>query len=60
MWKDPIVEEIRKQRLKIESDCGNDFGNIFKMAMKIQEKITSGLVSKPALRRPTETTSEIR
>ncbi len=39
MWKDPIVEEVRKQRLKIESDSGNDFDKIFKKAMKIQEKI---------------------
>lgn len=21
MWKDPIVEEVRKQRLQIETDC---------------------------------------
>ena len=25
MWKDPIVEEVRKQRLKIEADSGNGF-----------------------------------
>lgn len=39
MWKDPIVEEVRKQRLKIEGDCGNDFNKIFEMAMKTQEKL---------------------
>jgi len=58
MWKDPIVEEVRKQRFKIETDCGNDFDKIFEQAMKIQKKITTVLISKPALQQSTGTTSE--
>jgi hypothetical protein len=49
MWKDPIVEEVRKQRLRIEADCGNDFDKIFEQAMKTQKKFKSRLISKPAL-----------
>ena len=57
MWKDPIVEEVRKQRLKIEVDCGNNFDKIFEQVMKTQEKLRSRLISKPALRKkPTKTT----
>lgn len=60
MWKDPIVEEVRKQRLRIEADCGNDFDKIFEQAMKTQEKLTTRLISKPALQKEsTETTSEV-
>ena len=59
MWKDPIVEEVRKQRLKIEVDCGNDFDKIFEQAMKIQKKIITRVISKPAHRQSTEPISEI-
>lgn len=59
MWKDPIVEQVRKQRLKIEADCGNDFDKIFEQAMKIQEKIATKLVSKPAHQQSTETISDV-
>ena len=51
MWKDPIVEELRKQRLKIEADCGNDFHKIFEQAMKTQQKFATRLISKPALQK---------
>jgi len=47
MWKDPIVEEVRKQRLAIEAECGNDFEQIFEQAIEIQKKIPARLVSKP-------------
>ena len=47
MWTDPIVEEVRKQRLKIEAECEDDFARIFEQAMKIQKKITANLASKP-------------
>jgi hypothetical protein len=60
VWQDPIVEEVRKQRLKIEAECGNDFDRIFKQAMKIQKKFANRLISKPALqKKSTETTSVI-
>jgi len=48
MWKDPIVEEVRKQRLKIEADCKNDFDKIFEQAIEIQKKFSDKLVSKPS------------
>ncbi len=51
MWKDPIVEEVRKERLKIEAECGNDFDKIFEQAMKMQKKFATRLVSKPVPRR---------
>ena len=48
MWKDHIVEEIRKIRLKIEAECDNDFDKIFAQAIEAQEKLANRLVSKPA------------
>lgn len=58
MWKDPIVEEVRKHRLKIESDCGNDFDKIFEQAMRIQEKFATRLISKPVSKESTEIASK--
>lgn len=48
MWQDPIVEEIRKQRLKLEADCENDFDKIFEQAIETQRKFEHRLVSKPS------------
>ncbi len=48
MWKDHIVEEIRKIRLKIEAECDNNFDKIFAQAIETQEKLANRLVSKPA------------
>jgi hypothetical protein len=48
MWKDPIVEEIRRIRLNIEAECDNDFDKIFAQAIEAQEKLANRLVSKPA------------
>jgi hypothetical protein len=48
MWKDPIVEEIHKIRLNIETECDNDFDKIFAQAIEAQEKLVNRLVSKPA------------
>ena len=48
MWKDPVVEEIRKIRLKIEAECDNDFDKIFAQAIKAQGKLSKRLVRKPA------------
>jgi len=60
MWKDPIVEEVRKERLRIEADCGNDFDKIFEQAMKLQKQFAARLISKPALQTESiETTSEV-
>ncbi len=58
MWQDPIIEEIRKIRLKIEADCGNDFNQIFVQAMKLQEKMANRLIVKPSKKpKPTLTTA---
>jgi len=48
MWKDPIVEEIRRIRSNIEAECDNDFDKIFAQAIEAQEKLANRLVSKPA------------
>ena len=48
MWKDPIVEEIRAIRVKIEAECNNDFNKIFAQAIEAQRKLSDKLVSKPA------------
>jgi len=37
MWKDHIVEEIRKIRLKIEAECDNNFDKIFAQAIEDHE-----------------------
>ena len=39
MWKDSIVEEIRRIRLNIEAKCDNDFDKIFAQAIAVQEKL---------------------
>jgi hypothetical protein len=48
MWRDPIIEEIRKIRLPIESDCENDFDKIFAKAIQVQVNFTDRLVSRPS------------
>jgi len=50
MWQDPIIEEIRKIRLKIEADCENDFDKIFAQAIQFQKKFANKLVSKPIIK----------
>ncbi len=60
MWKDPIVEEIRKIRLKIEAECDNDFDKIFAQAIQFQKEFTNRLLFKPTIEpEPTLTTSHI-
>ncbi len=43
MWKDPIVEEVRKERLKIEEECGGTFEGIAADARKVQESVKERL-----------------
>ncbi len=38
MWKDPIVNEVRKVRMEIEQECGNDLERIFAQAIEIQKQ----------------------
>jgi hypothetical protein len=47
MWKDPIIEEVRKIRLTIEEECHGNSEEILRHAMEIQKKYSDRLVSKP-------------
>ncbi len=60
MWKDPIVEEIRKIRLKIESECDNNFDKIFAQAVKAQKELSNRIVRKPGNNSQYSTTAAIR
>ena len=46
MWKDPIVEEVRKIRQDIEEENGNDFDRIFSSAIEIQKQHKERVVSR--------------
>ncbi len=52
MWKDPIVEEVRKERLKIERECGESFEGISAMALKVQETVKERLADKRPVQLP--------
>jgi hypothetical protein len=52
MWKDPIVEEVRKERLKIEQECGNSFKGISARALEIQEKVKDRLSDRRPVQLP--------
>jgi hypothetical protein len=47
MWKDPIVEEVRKIRHEIEMENEDDFGRIFSSAIEIQKRYQDRVVSRP-------------
>jgi hypothetical protein len=47
MWKDPIVEEVRKIRQEIEVENGSDFERIFSSAIEIQKQHKERVVSRP-------------
>ncbi|MFQ5630245.1 MAG: hypothetical protein ACE5I1_15860 [bacterium] len=57
MWQDPIVEEIREIRRKIEAECQDDFDKIFAQAMAFQKKFALRTVSKPGLNREPKLTA---
>ena len=52
MWKDPIVEAVRKERLEIERECGNTFNGISAQAMKVQETLKERLADKSPVQLP--------
>ncbi len=52
MLKDPIVEEVRKERLKIERECGNSFKGISEQAKKIQETVKDRLADRRPVQLP--------
>jgi hypothetical protein len=39
MWKDPIVEEVRKNRIAIEKENKGNFSSLFAEAMKKYKKV---------------------
>jgi ethanolamine utilization cobalamin adenosyltransferase len=47
MWKDPIVEEVRKVRHEIEAENRDDFERIFSSALEIQNQCKDRVVSRP-------------
>ena len=47
MWKDPIVDEVRRARIEIEKECEEDFAQIYARALAVQKKVTARLVSNP-------------
>lgn len=47
MWKDPIVDEVRRVRLEIEKECHEDFALIYARAIEVQKKAAAKLVSRP-------------
>ncbi len=49
MWVDPIVDEVRKARIKIENDCDHNWDKIFQRINETQEKYKNRLVSRPGL-----------
>jgi hypothetical protein len=52
MWKDPIVEEVRRQRLEIERECGDSFKGISAQAMKTQDTFKDRLADRETVRLP--------
>ena len=54
MIRDPIIEEVRQIRRKIESDCEDDPKRFYEHVQELQEKYRDRLVQrkpKPDLRR---------
>jgi hypothetical protein len=47
MWQDPIVDEVRRARLEIEKECGEDFALIYARAIEVQTKAAARVVSRP-------------
>lgn len=55
MWKDPIVEEVRRLRLQFEAECDNDIEKICAKILEAQKARSQKLMTQPF---PTEKTSE--
>jgi dihydroxyacetone kinase DhaKLM complex PTS-EIIA-like component DhaM len=52
VWKDPIVEEVRKERVEIERACGGTFKGISAQAKKVQEAVQEKLADRSSVRLP--------
>jgi hypothetical protein len=48
MWKDPIVDEVRRARLEIEKEYEDDFALIYARALEVQKNGGAKLVSRPS------------
>lgn len=46
MWEDPIVADVRRARLEIEKECGEDFALIYARALEMQKNAGAKLVSR--------------
>jgi hypothetical protein len=53
MWKDPIVEEVRKARRQIEKEYGPDTDAFLQHIYDQQKKVKSRLVSRGPKKRLT-------
>lgn len=53
MWKDPIVEEVRKERLEIERECDSSFKKISAQAMEVQKTLKNRLADRSSVQLPT-------
>lgn len=47
MWKDPIVEEVRRIRLQFEAECDNDIEKICAKILEAQEAHSHRLITQP-------------
>lgn len=54
MWKDPIVEEVRKHRREIELECNGNYSLLFAKAKEIEKSFKGRLVSKASKKRAKE------
>lgn len=52
MWKDPIVEDVRRERLEIERECGNSFEKISARAQEVEETVRSRVADRQPVRIP--------
>ena len=44
---DPIIDEVRRNRLEIETECQGDFAQIYARAREVQKKMAGRVVSRP-------------
>lgn len=47
MWEDPIVNEVRQQRLALETEAGNDWEEIVARAVEAQRRFAAQCIQPP-------------
>ena len=55
MYRDEIVEEVRKHRREIEEECDNDFHKIFKRAKQFEKISIKERIAELERRKTSET-----